>query len=402
MTYISMTNRNPGDPTRSTADIDQLIANDEDLNTRVNNLTGGQGAVVLNGGFELGTGADSAPTAWDLDLFSGGHTSYPAGIEGLQCFQFAAPGGGGNGGGQVTSENYFPVSEKTSLNLFFMLTCSISGVNVKAQVLFYDATVPIPSLISTVNVYSNASTNPTSWSGRNGLTTVPVNARQAKIRLIGGDIGSAAGNIAFDAVRFLDEETPGKATFYPPGTYTVRTKPNQTSLLIAGISGGGSGASSFGSGTSASGGGSGAYGKSYVDVYPDTDYTLTVGAGGPGMPQSGPVPGHNGNNGGNTAISTYTITGGGGGQVRANGAGSPPGGTAGVAPVKDNTKVVQAVQGVAAVPATSTADGFAGGTFVPPSWWNPDWTVGLPNGSLGHTNGSTTPAGGDGYAIIYS
>lgn len=121
------------------------------------------------------------------------------------------------------------------------------------------------------------------------------------------------------------------AMYNAAGTYSWVAPAGWSLAFVELWSGGGGGAGSWlggGANGPGGGGGSGAYCAKYIDVTPDTAYSIVVGAGG--------APGAVGNNGGSGGTSSFagyiSATGGGGGQWAGMGAIAGFGG-AGGAPV---------------------------------------------------------------------
>jgi hypothetical protein len=126
---------------------------------------------------------------------------------------------------------------------------------------------------------------------------------------------------------------PGESLYTTPGTYSWTAPQGITNISVLCVGGGGGGASSGGIGGPSGGGGAGgglAY-KNNITVVPGTNYTLSVGAGGPGAT----IVNQSGGNGAGSIfvineVSRVIATGGQGGSsalVRLQSVGGRPDGT---------------------------------------------------------------------------
>lgn len=242
-------------------------------------------ATIPNGSFELDGDSDGIPDEWSRTLFTNGSltidTSAGNFLHGVKAIKFVHPGGGGNGGGYVTSADYFEWNEKRPLMLQWSHKSSVAGMLDKVDVLFYDST---RTIISTVNVYSSTS-NPTSWTVQNGGAVPPANTRYAKIRITGGDSSNATGGSSYwdDIVIFPPQMLHLKEhVFKNTGTFSWVCPTEAKLVYVEVIGGGGGGGGANNGGSGGGGGGAGGYATKYITLSPGTTYAVVVGAGGGG------------------------------------------------------------------------------------------------------------------------
>lgn len=190
MAYTVITKPTLGDAVKKSL-IDDLIDNSDYL---YDNLGGGN--LVENGSFEQGT-SPADPTGWvsfkwgtgDIETTDPGH--------GKQGYKFTSTGAGG---GYLTMSDFAECSQYVPLTISFLMKSSVADINNIVRILWYkkDQTACVtPS----TDIYSNAATNPTSWTHYMLMATPPTDARYFKMRLIGADSSDATpGSCIFDGV----------------------------------------------------------------------------------------------------------------------------------------------------------------------------------------------------------
>jgi len=305
---------------------DKIIDN---LNFLFGLFSSAQSSNIANGSFEIDGDADGIPDEWDRTLFTGGSftldTSAGNFIHGAKASKFVHPGGGGNGGGYLTSKDFFDWSEQTPLLLEWSHKCSVAGMLDKVDVLFYDSA---KALISTVNVYSSTA-NPTSWTMQRGLAHPPATTRYAKIRITGGDSSNTTGGSSWwDNVSIVQftRQFEQEVIFGTPGTFAWRAPTNCKLANVQVIGGGGGGA---GGGSNGGGGGAGGYSQIWFVPTPGSDYAIVVGIAG----TAGANPNGAGGNGGQSSFNATVLANGGTGSTSSSGGagGSASGGDTNVA-----------------------------------------------------------------------
>jgi glycine rich protein len=389
MPFTILTNPNTGDATR------QSLASGiiDDLIFLYGIFASLNGATVPNGSFELDSNSDGIPDEWTRTLFTGGSFAIETGagnfIHGLKSIKFTHPGGGGNGGGYITSTDFFEWNEKLPIALQWSHKVTAAGMREKVEVLWYDSS---QTIISTGVAYTSV-TNPTSWTVQGGGLVPPANTRYAKLRITGGDSSvNVAGSSYWDDIKILPVGLQNEFEFSAPGTYVIKPTKYFVELYCLGAGGGGAGGNS--ASNSGGGGGGGALAIKYQSVIPGTEYTLTIGAGGGGGGASS-----DGAAGGSTTFSgsgITTVIGGGGGGGVFNGAGGV-GGSA----FDGDTNISGIAGGTQQSGPERGGDGGASAS---------DWSGGLGGSGAGNTGrgpggggggGNTTgAAGANGYARI--
>ncbi|MFA5100531.1 MAG: hypothetical protein WC547_06595 [Candidatus Omnitrophota bacterium] len=166
-------------------------------------LIGSAGQIgVPNGSFEIDSDADGVPDSWTKNLYAGGtggiYTTSPA--HGAQSFYFTHPGGGGNGGGYLTSD-YVECSPNLNHILSFILWSTAAGMKNKVQIQFY--TKAKAENGAAVDLYSSTA-NPTSATVFNYGIKPTASSAYFKIILHGGvDDTDVAGTTYFDDIRLI-------------------------------------------------------------------------------------------------------------------------------------------------------------------------------------------------------
>lgn len=133
-----------------------------------------------------------------------------------------------NGGGDVLSDEYTPVTEGEFYSLYGDVIASVANISSKIEIIWYDSTL---AQISASLVYSSLST-PTAFVHVGTQRVAPATARFMRVRVIGGEpaLGAAVGTINFDGFAL------GGAEALKPGdvVYTSRTAANPGTLKMNG------------------------------------------------------------------------------------------------------------------------------------------------------------------------
>lgn len=177
--------------------------------------------LVLNGGFETDTDADSLPDNWTITAYS--NVSYGAGTvaidavdqyQGINSLKFTSLG---DGGGYAISD-LFAVTEGDILAVEWMMKSSAAGVRNTVDILWYTyAEVSV----STSSIYDDSTTNPTSWTRKDGVVTVPSTARYAKLKITGcHSSDTTSGNTRFDDMKVYVASFNANMTFAGDNTFS--------------------------------------------------------------------------------------------------------------------------------------------------------------------------------------
>src|ERR1051326_1132028 len=225
------------------------------------------GALIPNGSFEDDADADGVPDQWTKTLFTGGTFAIDTTDQqhGDSSAKFTSPGGAGNGGGYLTTDDFFPVSPNRTVEVLWEMKSSAAGVSNRVEIFWYKADQTASGTTSS-SLY-NSTANPTAWTAMSGSVTPPSDARFAKIRITGCHTASTtAGSTWFDnvQVRLSSQIIPTIEVLTGSGNWTCPISVRRARLK--GWGGGGGGAA----GTS--GGGGGAYGEQIVDLVPGDVY----------------------------------------------------------------------------------------------------------------------------------
>lgn len=158
-----------------------LILTDDNINPDDIGTTS-QGQLISNASFETDTDADGTPDSWTLTSETGANNAQDTSesTEGLASFRFTSTG---NGGGSLTTTNFFPVNGSDNLRVNFDIRATVAAVKNIVRVEWYDAS---EVFISNTDVYDSI-TNPTVFTSFDFQASPPVTARFAKLKLIGID-----------------------------------------------------------------------------------------------------------------------------------------------------------------------------------------------------------------------
>jgi hypothetical protein len=325
MSWTNITKPSVGDPTKKAAFADALV---DDLTFLYNQFLSvvGNREIILNGSFESDADGDSYPDGWTRTLYTGGSFTWDQSTvaadgkayHGKRSVKFTSPGGASKGGGYITSESFFEVTEGRPYKIQFATKSSAADVHNTASISWYDST---QTLISTTTFHDDAATNPTSWETYEYQVTPPDNARYAKLIFRGCvDDDTTAGSTWYDDIRIASVVPPfeRRCMFNVAGSYKWKCPTGVEHVAIICVGGGGGGGGSD-SGNGAGGGGGGGLAYDIQSLTAGTSYAFTVGAGG-----AGGVGSNNGSAGGNSSFTgSATLTGNGGsGGVRASSGGT--------------------------------------------------------------------------------
>jgi hypothetical protein len=279
---------------------------------------------LRNGSFEDGL------AGWSDTVYTGGTIAVSTSVhmDGAQSLAITSTVLA-NGGGDVVSDEYTPVTEGMSYALSCEIKASVANVSSKIELIWYD---DAQAQVSTTAIYS-ASDTPTSIYRVGDSVVAPSTARWMRVKITGGvpATGSATGTIYFDGLKL---NTGGRRLVkFSVITASNASWPRQadtTRIIVQCIAGGGGGGSGgTGDGTYAgAGGGGGGFGGTAIAVIDNPDSTLNavVGAGN-GNSSFGGVAiayaGKSGTNAAGPAPGTGALGGGDGGNGNNGGLGNP-------------------------------------------------------------------------------
>lgn len=154
--------------------------------------------LISNGSFE--TSSSNIPVGWTLFEWNAGANVVDdsAGnfADGAYSMKFVSTG---SGGGTITTNSFFAVSEYKTYTVKFLLKSTADVRNV-VQFLWYDEDQIALGAPST-SIYDEATVNPTNWTLIEVSAAPPAGARFAKLKIIGCDSSdSTSGTARFDGV----------------------------------------------------------------------------------------------------------------------------------------------------------------------------------------------------------
>jgi len=155
-------------------------------------------SIIVNGSFENDTSGNGEPDDWVVSQATGGAIELAAdeNDHGQRAIKFTSASS--SGAGYIQSNAYFEVSEDRSYLLTFLVKSSLATVkNIVQMEWFTDG----KAAISTATIYSEATSNPTSWAKKTFNVTPPATTRYAKIKIQGAESTGADGNTWVDDVR---------------------------------------------------------------------------------------------------------------------------------------------------------------------------------------------------------
>jgi len=185
-----------------TRDCDMVIT-DRNGNVVVTQDNANPGAVgqdvsglIPNGSFEIDTNGDGLPDGWDIIDYTNSTNLLDSTTQtdGVYSWRFTAADA--NGGGNITTSDFFPVNGVNNLTVTWDMISSITGLNNIVRVSWYDATL---AFISSDNLY-NTTTPPLVWTTFQVSQAPPPTARFAKLNLFGVEVGTGPGSTWFDRV----------------------------------------------------------------------------------------------------------------------------------------------------------------------------------------------------------
>lgn len=192
---------------------------------------------LINGSFELDQDNNGIADNWTSAAYPSGTVAldnssgnYDHGAWAVKFTQ--ASGGGSNGGGTYTSNDFLPVSPNKNYALRFLTKSSVANFSNQVNILWYKADQTASTTPSTT-VWSDNSANPTSWAYRAGTATPPSDAFFCKVQIVGGVVGNAnTGSSWFDGVEFFKLN---QNYYNPGGSFTIPIYDN-TFLMVSATS----------------------------------------------------------------------------------------------------------------------------------------------------------------------
>jgi hypothetical protein len=138
------------------------------------------GVVPPNGSFEVDSNADGTPDGWTLTRLTDATIAIDTtdSAHGKNSLKFLS---GGNGGGLATGE-LFDVLKDEVVTVEFTYKASSATVKTFVHVYTYDKD---DGLVSQLEAYTEASSNPTSYDTKSGAVTIDATAVRAKIVITG-------------------------------------------------------------------------------------------------------------------------------------------------------------------------------------------------------------------------
>ena len=157
----------------------------EELSVNPDDLGGDfDSGLIPNGSFETDVDSDDVPDGWTVENEGAGsnngiQTTGGESTSGQNSYRTESTG---SGGGELVTTDFFPVNDQDDLRVFFDLRSTVAAVRNIVRVEWYDVSLVS---ISNTDVYDSTS-NPTTFTGQQLLASPPVNARFAKLRIMGG------------------------------------------------------------------------------------------------------------------------------------------------------------------------------------------------------------------------
>ena len=156
--------------------------------------------LILNGSFELAIDADGIPDDWTLVEYTGSANAISTTTvsHGTHSYMFSSTG---SGGGYLETTGFIPCSPLEQLGWSFEIKSSIATCLNIGQIRWFDKT---GALVSTSEVYTTQTTNPTNFTLYIGNVTAPATTTQFKVRIIGVDPSvPLTANVWFDNLRIV-------------------------------------------------------------------------------------------------------------------------------------------------------------------------------------------------------
>ncbi len=167
--------------------VEELSVNPDDL--------GGifDSGLIPNGSFETDADADDVPDGWLEENGGAGNNNGLDTTESTDGGQSWRTQSAGSGGGELVTENFFPVNDVDDLRVNFDLRSTVATVRNIVRVEWYDIS---QVFISNTDVYDSTA-NPPTFTSQVLTATPPTGARFAKIRIFGGTTGGILAGITF-------------------------------------------------------------------------------------------------------------------------------------------------------------------------------------------------------------
>lgn len=171
--------------------LEELSCNPDAVGT---NSTGG---LVPNGSFETDADSNGSPDGWTRTNYTSSSNGIDSTTSTAGAKSFRMTSAGANGGGELETTDFFPVSGTSTLYVDVDLKSTLTNLRNIVSVRWYDAS---QVFISATSAYDSTA-NPTTFTTKNLTATPPGTARYAKIRLIGCDPSTGlAGSTYWDNI----------------------------------------------------------------------------------------------------------------------------------------------------------------------------------------------------------
>lgn len=155
--------------------------------------------LIPNGSFEEGDGTN--PNNWVITEYTNGDVSWATDdqADGKYSIKFVSTG---SGGGYITSP-LIPVASERTYKSSFVYKSTVADVQNDYEVLFFDANEDqLTGSASSTSLYSNATSNTTTWAVVSGTFTPPALGTYAKVRFTGCNSSNAtSGTTYVDNIR---------------------------------------------------------------------------------------------------------------------------------------------------------------------------------------------------------
>lgn len=153
--------------------------------------------LITDGSFETDSDGDGVADGWLSSAWTGGTVSLDTSDSdhGGKSVKMVSTG---SGGGTYTQSVYVPVSASRTYTLSWLMKSSVADVKNIVEIMEYDSDL---ASVATVTAYSDATTNPTSWTEKTYTYTPTATTVYAKIKLTGCDSTDAtSGTTRYDDV----------------------------------------------------------------------------------------------------------------------------------------------------------------------------------------------------------
>jgi len=198
MTYVDQSHVVVGTPT--TADqYNQTIDNVSDINARTSSVTA---TTIMNGSFE------NDGQCWDISAYPTGTYAFDTDAadvyEGTQSLAVSQATSGGSNGGAIVSTNssyLIPCVPGEGRYIQWYTKSSAADVSNKLEIQYYDEAGNTSG--GAVTLWSDSTTNPTSWTKHHKIFVPPAAARQFAVIFTLGVQGGNLGTTHLDGVKFI-------------------------------------------------------------------------------------------------------------------------------------------------------------------------------------------------------